>query len=367
MRRRRICFVGWGGHVHVERWAGHFARAGDEVSVISFGGLGRYPPGVRQLRIGGRSRGERWARWRLAWLLWRLKPDLVHVHWAHFAVPVRAVWAGPLVVSAWGSDIYRREAFSDGEWARLGQALRASELLTSDSHDLARTLVEQFEVAAERVAVIQWGVDTDVFCPEGPDLRDEYGLAGREVVFSARNFTRLYNQDKVIAAFDALARERPAAFLLMKNYRGDAQVLAQIRGEIAARGLGEHVRIVEEMPYEKMPALYRSADVTLSIPSSDAAPMSVLEAMACGCPTVVCDLPSLREWVSDGETGLLVDPTDIAGVTRALRRLLDDAALRAHLRQKARDLVVSTASQRVHMAAASARYDELCRSASARR
>jgi glycosyltransferase involved in cell wall biosynthesis len=367
MTRRRICFIGWGGHVHVERWAGHFARAGDEVSVISFAGPGRYPPGVRQFSIGGRGRGERWARWRMAWLLWRLAPDLVHVHWAHFAVPVRAVWRGPLVVSAWGSDIYRREAFSDTEWQRLGQSLRGCELVTCDSQDLARTIVEQFEVAPARVAVIQWGVDTDVFQPGGSDLRTEFGLAGREVVFSARNFTPLYNQDKVVAAFDALARERPAAFLLMKNYRGDPQVLADVRRDIAARGLEDRVRIVDEVPYEKMPALYRTADVTLSIPSSDGAPMSVLEAMACGSPTVVCDLPSLREWVSDGDTGLLVDPMDVAAIARSLRRVLDDAPLRDRMRRNARERVCARASQRVHMGRAGERYDELCRGASARR
>lgn len=361
MSRQRICFVGWADHVHLERWAGYFAEQGHDVSVISFTGRGSYPSSVRQHVIGLPGRGRRWIEWKLRYLLWRLRPQIVHVHWAHFAVSVRRAWSGPLVVTAWGSDIYRSEAFSDAQRKQLGQALRASDRITCDSEDLARTIRAGFMVAPNRVDVIQWGVDTALFCPQGPDLRSVLELADREVVLSARNFTRLYNQDKVIAAFDALRRERPRAFLLMKNYGGDAQVVSEIEREIAHRGLLSHVRILGSVAYEEMPKLYRTADVTISIPSSDAAPMSLLEAMACGSPTVVCDLPSLREWVTEGETGRLVDPSRPEQSARAMRELLEDRAMRRRIVTSARQLVEARASQRVHMARMSSIYSLLAR------
>jgi glycosyltransferase involved in cell wall biosynthesis len=363
MTGRRICFVGWGDHVHVERWAGWFAAHGDDVSIVSFGGLGRYPPGVRQHKLGLEGRGPRWIEMKLRYLLWRLRPQIVHVHWAHFAVPVQRVWSGPLVVTAWGSDIYRRAAFEASQWHHLGHALRAAHLVTCDSADLARTMQDQLQLAGERIHVIQWGVDTDLFSPDGPDLRDELGLRGRSVVLSARNFTRVYNQDKVLAAFDALHRQRPDAFLLMKNYGGDPQVLAEVEHDVAARGLAEHVRILGTVPYEQMPALYRTADVTISIPSSDAAPMSLLEAMACGSPAVVCDLPSLREWVTDRETGRLVDPNDVAQCAGAMHEILADDAHRSAMTQRAMTLVHERASQRAHMARMAEGYDALLRRA----
>lgn len=360
MTRRRLCFVGWGDHVHLERWAGWFAEKGHEVHVISFAGKGHYPPGVRQHMLGLKGRGARWVRLKLRWLLWRIRPELVHVHWAHFAVPVRAVWRGPLVVTAWGSDIYRRDNFDDADWEQLGATLRASELVTCDSDDLAATTSQQFALDAARVRVIQWGVDTHMFSAAGPDLRAELRLGSREVVLSARNFTPLYNQETVVRAFAKLRERRPGAFLLMKSYGGDPDCMARIRAEITRLELDDDVHILDSMPYIEMPALYRTADVTLSVPLSDATPMALLEAMASGSPCVVCDLPSLREWVVDGQTGYLVPATDVDAIAQALERALQPGPEREHLRRAARDLVVARASQDAHMAVAGTCYAALC-------
>ena len=358
-RRLKICFVGWGNHIHVERWAGYFARHGHEVSVISLSRLGDYPDGVRQYRMGLENRGPRWHRLKLRWLLARIRPDIVHVHWAHFAADVAAVWKGPLVVTAWGSDIYLPDEFSAADWRRLGPALQRADLLTCDATDLAEHIQATFGIARSRVEVVQWGVDTDLFTPQGPDLREELGLNGREVVFSARNFSTLHNQETVVAAFALLHRRRPAAFLLMKYHRGEPDYLERIEAQIAELGLRDHVRIVHSLEYEAMPALYRTADVMVSIPPSDATPMALFEAMAAEVPCVVCDIAPLREWVRDGVTGYLVDPLDAVAVAACLERALDAGEQGRALRTRARALAVDRASQSAHMDAMQRLYFDL--------
>lgn len=357
--RPRICFVGWADHVHLERWAGWFAGHGFDVAVVSVSGHGRYPPGVRQYRLGLEGRGSRSIQLKLRMLLWRIRPDVVHVHWAHFAVPVRRVWNGPLVVTAWGSDVYRREAFTDKEFHALGVALRAAQLVTCDSSDLAATIGTAFDVGPDRIDIIQWGVDADLFRPEGDNLRASLGLIGREVIYSARSFAPVYNQETVVAAFAEVRRRRPRAFLLMKRYGGDAAYFERIRKDISTRGLDHDVRILDAVTYDAMPALYRTADVAVSVPLSDAAPMSLLEAMAAGVPAVVCDLPSLREWVRDGETGCLVDPRRSAAVAAAILSLLEDPARRLNIAKAARTLVVEKGSQTAHMTAMAKHYRQL--------
>lgn len=359
MSARRLCFIGWGDHVHTERWAGYFAQQGDDVSVISHTGPGQYPAGVQQVTVNARGRGPRWVEWRLRWLLWRMRPRLVHVHWAHFAVTARAAWRGPMIVTAWGSDIYRKDQFSATEWQQLGAALRASDLVTCDSEDLATTLREEFALPPDQVQVIQWGVDTNAFTPDGQDLRGRLNLGDSEIVLSARNFTPLYNQETVVRAFADLRSQRPRAKLLMKNYGGEANYVASIRALIRELDLQDAVHILESVPYDEMPLLYRTADVTLSIPHSDATPMSLLEAMACGSPCVVSDLPSLREWIQPGRTGFLVKPTDTAAITQAMAQALDPGPQRDVLRQTARQQVLASASQHAHMATAAAQYDRL--------
>ena len=75
-------------------------------------------------------------------------------------------------------------------------------------------------------------------------------------------------------------------------------------------------------------------------------PLKVLELMAAGTPVVASDLPSVREILSDGETGLLVPPNDAAALARALERVLGDEALAEGLRRRARAAVQAYAWER---------------------
>lgn len=63
--------------------------------------------------------------------------------------------------------------------------------------------------------------------------------------------------------------------------------------------------------------------------------MPVLEAMACGAPTITSSTSSLPEVA--GDAALLVDPDDIDGLGQAIVRVLADQDLRAGLRQRGFD------------------------------
>ena len=204
-------------------------------------------------------------------------------------------------------------------------------------------------------------MDTELFSPHGPDKRDEYGLTGRAVVFSVRNFTPLYNQETVVAAFARVRKVLPDAFLLMKNYGGEPAYVDRIQAQIRMLGLEDCCRIVETVPYDDMPALYRTADAVISIPMSDATPMSLLEAMSVGSIPVVSDLPSLREWVRTGETGYLVPACDVEAVATALLGALAPARCTESMRLAARQMVEARASQAAFMGMMARRYDGVAR------
>ncbi|MEJ7892822.1 MAG: glycosyltransferase family 4 protein [Solirubrobacteraceae bacterium] len=58
-------------------------------------------------------------------------------------------------------------------------------------------------------------------------------------------------------------------------------------------------------------------------------PVALMEALACGVPVVATRLSGIPELVVDGETGLLAEPSDVAGIADALQRTLADPAGRA--------------------------------------
>ena len=71
-----------------------------------------------------------------------------------------------------------------------------------------------------------------------------------------------------------------------------------------------------------MLVLYQAADAVISVPESDGLPSSVLEAMACGVPVVVSDLPGPREALGPDHLELVVPVGDADALARVVNRLL---------------------------------------------
>jgi glycosyltransferase involved in cell wall biosynthesis len=88
-----------------------------------------------------------------------------------------------------------------------------------------------------------------------------------------------------------------------------------------------------------MPAVFDDADA-VCLPSryGEGVPKVLLEAAACGLPMVVTDSPGCREVVRQGENGLLVPVGDIEALATALRRLIEDGALRERMGRRGREI-----------------------------
>lgn len=89
-------------------------------------------------------------------------------------------------------------------------------------------------------------------------------------------------------------------------------------------------------PVEDMAGWLARAEIVWVPSLRNGGRMFALEAMAAGKPVVASAVPMLAEVVRDGETGLLVTPSDKLGLARATRRLIDDVALGDRLGQAAR-------------------------------
>ena len=77
----------------------------------------------------------------------------------------------------------------------------------------------------------------------------------------------------------------------------------------------------------QMAELFRRSRCAVSPSTHDGTPNTLLEAMACGCLPVAGDLKSLREWITPGQNGLLVNPDDPASIAQGILMALEDDAL----------------------------------------
>lgn len=86
---------------------------------------------------------------------------------------------------------------------------------------------------------------------------------------------------------------------------------------------------------DQMAQYYRAADIYLHIAKADTFPTTVLESLACGTPVVATAIGGIPEQIKHQETGYLVTPNNLEGVTASLQNLLDDESLRMQMSQAA--------------------------------
>jgi glycosyltransferase involved in cell wall biosynthesis len=93
-------------------------------------------------------------------------------------------------------------------------------------------------------------------------------------------------------------------------------------------GISSHVYFAGNVANEELPRFLNSADIYVSGSLYDGTSVSLLEAMACGLPVVVTDVPAILEWVQDGKNGSVVPRRDSSTLARRIVELANDSTLR---------------------------------------
>jgi len=197
------------------------------------------------------------------------------------------------------------------------------------------------EGLGDRVEVVHNGVDPPVSGDGQAASRAHFGLPPEAVVVGL--FSQLVVHkgalDLVRAAHAAIS-ENPELHFLIAGH-GPSSFADQLRREMAAGAAAGHIHLVPPQP--EIWELLAAVDV-LALPTQwpDPLPRAVMEAMAAGLPVVAYKNGGVPEMVVNGETGLLCQPGDVEGLTRAILEMAGDETLRSRLgeagRQRARDL-----------------------------
>jgi glycosyltransferase involved in cell wall biosynthesis len=135
------------------------------------------------------------------------------------------------------------------------------------------------------------------------------------------------NLERLLAAFDRLANDRPDVLLSLVGATGwQRGRLRQALDRVRAR---DRVRLLGYVDDDDLPALL-SGSLGLAFPSlHEGFGLPALEAMACATPVLASTTSSLPEVI--GDAGLLVDPLDVDAIAAALKELADHADLRREL------------------------------------
>ena len=135
--------------------------------------------------------------------------------------------------------------------------------------------------------------------------------------------------DVLLEAFASVAADLPSARLVVLGKGSDREGLLR---QAAALGIADRVDFPGWLPNPY--ALLSRATVFVMSSRYEGFPNALLEAMACGVPAVATDCPSGPSEILEGEVGILVPIDDAKGISGALRKILQDPALRDHSRPR---------------------------------
>lgn len=193
-------------------------------------------------------------------------------------------------------------------------------------------------VKPERIQVLPNAVDTRLFHTglNGSLVKQRLNLEGRFVIGFVGTFKRWHGVDFLLSAFQVLHRSDPSMHLLLV---GDGPLRPQFEEEVRKKGLLHGVTFTGPLAQEDVPQYLAATDVAVApypaLQDFYFSPLKLFEYMATGRAVVASRVGQIAEIVTDGVTGLLFEPGDVADLVGRIRSLRDNPTLRRELGRKA--------------------------------
>jgi len=257
--------------------------------------------------------------------------DHVHVHScadaAHLAALLKRLRHISYSLSLHGDpEIY-------GRAQRQKMALATRVFPVTDA--LRQRLIHSHLVASSQVEVVRMGVDVEHFRPSG-----DGATAG---VFQIITVARLNRMKGHRFALSALAQLQQAGHQFHYHLVGDGEERTALELLVAELNLDERVTFHGTCSEAEVRDLLGRVDafVLPSFGKGEAAPVGVMEAMACGLPVVSSRVGGTAELLEDNVNGLLVPPQDVGALVHALERLLTEEGIAQKIGRAAREHAVA--------------------------
>jgi len=276
---------------------------------------------------------------RIAALLRRTRPDLLHLHGSRsgLAGTMAAGWTGvgPVVYTAHALSFKRRLPPPLPRLATVAEAFicaRAAQVICLNAGD--RDEAARRGIRTDHLVVIPNGIEMEPF-DHGTDRRAELGLEPLTPVVGM--------VARLVEGKDPIGFVRMARLILdrMPNVRfllvGDGPMRSVIEREVGALSLSKHLVLTGYR--SDIPDILATIDVVVFPSLWEALPLGLLEAMAARKAVLASRLPGHAEVVEDGISGLLAPAGDAAAFAGRVVELCSDAEKRRRLGAAAREVV----------------------------
>ncbi len=258
-------------------------------------------------------------------LLLRLNPKLIVVHWASrlYQNILLALWGKRVIVHTMGGDIDSTQDCKGKKRFFIVMLLRQCRIVTTKSDYMSRMLQAlQIPLENDKIKQISWGVEERFFVgdssTESQKLSLQEQLFGRTfdvLFFSIRAFTPFYHSKEILESFLKIFANSPHVALLVSTMRKDAKYFD-------AHALNLPNLFYCEIAPSAIHRYLFASDVVVSYSQSDGLSQSLLEAVAARRLVVANDLPQHREILRNGYNAVLFEnETDLPNALKKAQQL----------------------------------------------
>ena len=273
------------------------------------------------------------ARRRVARLLDRLQPDLVHAQGLGLATAAAADTQLPWAVTLHGV-IWKESGLthaSPTRWLR-------GRFFARQAYRQLLGVPNIFVISDYAAAMLPPGRSYRTFRINNPVGKEIFGLRNRPTSPHILVVGGLRHRKDPLAAiqvFERVVAAVPEATMDLLGPDSNTPLDRTVADYVASRGLGDKVRLLGLVPDEQLWAEYERAAVLLLTSKEETAPVALGEACAVGLPAVGTDAGGIPYMIHDGETGFVRPVGDIAGLAERTVAILTDAPLRDRLAGRA--------------------------------
>jgi glycosyltransferase involved in cell wall biosynthesis len=322
----RIIFFSLGYSTHDYRFLKSISESGHEVFFVQLEGNARQvesrsvPENVHQVIWKGGREPFKWSNLPKLALDFRrvvkeIKPDIIH------AGPIQtcafiAMLSGfrPILTMSWGFDLM--DDVHKNKWMEqvTRYVLRRSTFFISDAN-VTRDMAVKYGMNPDKTVVFPWGIDLEHFRPSTINRQPP-----TFTLFCNRSWETRYGVDILARAFVKVARQKENVDLILL---GDGSQVHNLRNILQNGGVFERVTFGGQISQMELPRWYHKADLYISPSHVDGSSVSLMEALGCGLPCLVSDIPANKEWIVEDENGWLFRDGDADHLAEKILAAID--------------------------------------------
>jgi len=227
--------------------------------------------------------------------------------------------ARPLVLVSWGQDVLHLALRHPLHRAFARFAVRRAARVYGETENVLDGW-RRLGAPTSRAMRALTGIDTEFWKSRGQTAAVS-PLPAR-FILSPRALAARGHQRELTRAWLEVTAQQDGDLGLVLTGHGDPAIREECRALASAAGRLQDLFDLGSVEPSALRALFDYSTLVASLWRPDGLSQTLLEAMAAGAVPLVADLPGTREWIDEGVNGVLVDPSDVPAVARALRRAL---------------------------------------------